>query len=374
MEAVGTLAGGIAHDFNNLLQAMTGYTQILLKDNGPDNPGHSKLVGLQKANERAAQLVQQLLLFSRKVETERQPVDLNYEIEQIRLILERTIPKMVELEISLESELWAIDADPVQIEQILLNLANNAVDAMPDGGKLSIETKNIESDDNFILKHVGATARNYVLLKFSDTGHGLDKETIEHIFEPFYTTKDIGKGTGLGLASAYGIVKSHGGYIDCQSTVGQGTTFMIFIPGLEKSIMVKPDETDSRRPKEGMETILLVDDEEEIRNTASEIILEYGYTVLKASSGEMAFEIYIDKTKDIDIVIMDIGMPGMGGYKCLQKILKYDPSAKVIIVSGYSLDGQLKKALQAGAVGYLGKPYKMTDLLKQVRSVLDQGD
>ncbi len=229
MEAIGTLAGGIAHDFNNILQAITGYTQLLLWGKSGDDSGRHELMQIQKAGERATQLVRQLLTFSRKVEGERRPLNLNQEVLEVEKVVRRTIPKMIAIELHLGSRLWGIHADPVQIEQILLNLVSNAADAMPEEGTLVIETRNATLDDEYCRDHLGAIPGNYVLLSASDTGHGMDRETLQHIFEPFFTTKEIGKGTGLGLASVYGIVKSHGGYIQCSSEVGKGSTFEIYL-------------------------------------------------------------------------------------------------------------------------------------------------
>ena len=372
MEAVGTLAGGIAHDFNNLLQAINGYTQLLILEQNEKNKDYEKLEQIQKAGERAAQLVRQLLLFSRKVETEHQPIDLNNEIDQARQILERTIPKMVEIKIRPESRLWSINADPVQIEQILLNLGKNASDAMPDGGNLVIETENVVLNEEFADNNLGARPGRYVLLTVSDTGLGMDKETVEHIFEPFFSTKEIGKGTGLGLASVYGIVKSHGGYINCYSEVGQGTTFKIYFPAVEQTKAVEGGNRTCGPPEGGTETILLVDDEGSIRDFASQALEKYGYSVLVTSSGEEALERFAVMSKEIDLTILDIGMPGMGGRKCFQEITRIDPSAQVLIASGYSITGQVKDTLDAGAAGYVGKPYQLHDLLKKIREILEK--
>lgn len=368
MEAIGTLAGGVAHDFNNLLQAIGGYSEILLYEREEDNPDFKKLEAIKKACERAAQLVQQLLLFSRKAETEKKPLDLNHVIDQTHKILERTIPKMIDIELCLDDSLLKINADPVQLEQILLNLATNASDAMPDGGSLSITSENRVLEDN---NPLGAKAGPYVLLTVADTGCGMADDVVEHIFEPFFTTKEIGKGTGLGLASVYGIVEEHGGHITCNSESGRGTTFRIYFPGIANADCVE-GISDIDTPKEGAETILIIDDEESIRALASEAMERFGYTVTTASSGEEAVEIYSEKHNIIDLVILDIGMPGMGGYKCLQEIIRIEPHAKVIIASGYSGDGAIKKFLETGASAYVGKPYRMTSMLSKVRAVLNE--
>ena len=371
MEAVGTLAGGIAHDFNNLLQVINGYAQILLMDVGDDDPAHGGLEEITAAGARAAELVRQLLLFSRKVETQRKIVDLNTEVEKARKILERTIPKMIDITGHYGSRLWPVMADPVQIEQVLLNFGTNAVDALPDGGKLIIETENFIMDEEFCQGHAGATPGNYVLLTVSDTGLGMDKVTVEHIFEPFFTTKEIGKGTGLGLASVYGIVKSHGGYITCDSESGQGTTFKIYLPVADEMEKTEDREEAAEFAQGGHETILVVDDDRAVRNMATTMLSRVGYTVVTASTGEEALDIYTSQGNGINLVVLDIGMPGMGGHKCLRELLKISPAAKVVIASGYSANGPLKETLAAGAAGFVPKPYESKDLLKSVRMVLD---
>jgi two-component system, cell cycle sensor histidine kinase and response regulator CckA len=371
MEAVGTLAGGVAHDFNNLLQAINGYTQLLLMEKEEKDTEYNSLKAIQDAGLRASDLVRQLLLFSRKADSTKTAIELQHEVEQARRMLERTIPKMVKIQTFIGPQLWSIMADPIQVEQMLLNLGANAADAMPDGGKLIFEIENKTLYEDYASRHMGAQPGKYVLLSVSDTGQGMDKETREKIFEPFFTTKEFGKGTGLGLASVYGIVKSHGGYITCYSEVGQGTTFKIYFPAIEEP---EVEETRGVEPKpipQGTETILLVDDEEAIRGFAQQALMCFGYKILAASSGEEALELYSAKPNEIDLVVMDLGMPGMGGHKCLQELLRINPAVKVVISSGYSINGQVKKSMDAGAKGYVGKPYQLTDLLNTVRSVLD---
>ena len=371
MEAIGTLAGGIAHDFNNLLQAINGYTQLLLMEKTEDDSEYKSLSEIYKSSNRASELVRQLLLFSRKGAAVRKPLELNHEVEDARKILERTIPKMVNIEVHTGGRLWSIMADPVQIEQILLNLGTNAADAMSEGGRLVIETENITIDNDYCQNHLGAQPGNYVLLTVTDTGEGIDDETKEKVFEPFFTTKEFGKGTGLGLASVYGIVKSHGGYIMCYSEVGMGTTFKIYLPAMDEPKSEPEKRISDERPKGGSETILLVDDESSIRDFASQVLLKFGYTPLTATSGEEALEIYVTRRNDIDLVVIDLGMPGMGGHKCVQQLLKINADIKVIIASGYSISGQVKDTLEAGAKGFVGKPYQIHELLGKVRDVLD---
>ncbi|MFH1135231.1 MAG: PAS domain S-box protein [Pseudomonadota bacterium] len=371
MEALGTLAGGIAHDFNNLLQAINGYTQVILLGKKETNPDFYNLKAILKAGNRAANLVRQMLLFSRKVEADRRPVDLNEEIEQARRILERAIPKMVDIEVRSGSRLWAVMADPVQFEQVLLNLAGNASDAMPDGGRLIIESRNVVIDENYAQEIFGVTPGKYVLVEVVDTGCGMDRELLEHIFEPFFTTKEIGKGTGLGLASVYGIVKSHAGFINCYSEVGRGTTFKIYLPALETDAAPAPVAAFEQAPRGGTETILLVDDEETVRDFVRQLLRKFGYTPIPADSGEAALEIYRRDPAKFDLVILDIGMPGMGGHKCLQELLRINPAVKVIVASGYTINGRVKETVDAGAVGFVGKPYEVVDFLDKIRAVLE---
>ena len=371
MEAIGNLAGGIAHDFNNLLQAINGYTQLLLMDKTEKDLEHQKLTAIQKAGNRASALISQLLLFSRKADLDRRPLALNLETENALKLLERTLPKMVSIEFRSEADLWTILADPVQVEQILLNLGNNASDAMPGGGRLIIETENVVLDQNFADRNLGAQPGQYVLLTISDTGHGMDQATQRQIFEPFFTTKESGKGTGLGLASVYGIVKSHGGYISCYSAVGRGTAFQIYFPAVEPSAVADSKEVEAGPLPGGIETILLVEDEEAVADVARQALEQFGYSVVTASTGEKALELFADKGADIDLIVLDLGMPGMGGHMCLKELLKLKPDQKVVIATGYSANEEVKNSMDAGAAGYIGKPYKLSDLLYTVRDVLD---
>ena len=373
MEAVGTLAGGVAHDFNNLLQAIQGYSDLLLLEKDKDTPDYRELQEIKHAAQSASELTQQLLTFSRKVESNLRPVDLNNEVGQIHKLLKRVIPMMIETELHLADTLGTINADPAQLGQILMNLGVNARDAMPDGGKLVIETANVFLDENYCKMHLGAVPGNYVLLSISDNGEGMDKSTLEHIFEPFYTTKEIGKGTGLGLAIVYGIIKSHNGYIMCYSEQGEGTTFKVYLPVIEQEAVLK-DERDEMPQKGGTETILIVDDDERIRNLGHEVLSKVGYKVVVAQDGEGTLDLYREEMDEIDLIILDLMMPGMGGQKCLEKLLNIDPMVKVIIASGYSPKGPAKDAIDGGAKGFLSKPYEIPQMLKMVREILDNSN
>ena len=372
MEAIGTLAGGIAHDFNNILQAIIGYTQIILMGKKQGDPDYEKLAAIETSAQRASELTKRLLIFGRKVESQLKPVDLNQEVVQVSKMLERTIPKMINIELLLAANLQIINADPVQIEQIMMNMGVNARDAMPDGGKLIFKTENVTLDGNFCNTHLGSSPGDYVLLKISDTGHGMDKELQEHIFEPFFTTKETGKGTGLGLAMVYGIVKSHGGYIACESEPGQGTAFIIYFPVIENETVLVASKEAATPIKGGTETILLVDDEESIRQLGEELLTSFGYTVLTASDGERALELYKKEHEQIDLIILDLSMPGIGGRKCLENLIKINTQVKVIIASGYSVNGPTKETIALGAKGFVGKPYDAKQFVTKVRNILDK--
>ncbi len=371
MEAIGTLAGGIAHDFNNLLQGILGYSDLLMLNKENKGPEYRELEQIRSAALRAAELTQQLLTFSRKVESKMRPVNLNNSVNRIHALVKRTIPKMIEIKLNTANRLRTVNADPVQVEQVLMNLIVNSKDAMPEGGILMITTKNKTLDEKFCRLHLGAIPGEYVLVSISDTGHGMNKETLEHIFEPFYTTKDKGRGTGLGLAMVYGIVKSHNGYIECKSKPGRGTSFWIYFPVINNIDEFK-DEPNSDISQGGNETILLVDDEEFIRNLGEQMLGGFGYSVLTASDGKCALEIFNQRSRDIDLIILDLIMPGMSGSRCLEELLKINPEAKVIIASGYAEDGPEMDAVTAKARGIIGKPFKMNRMLGMIRNVLDE--
>jgi two-component system cell cycle sensor histidine kinase/response regulator CckA len=371
MEAVGTLAGGIAHDFNNLLQVIHGYADLGLLDIGTDQPGHSELVEIRKAAERAADLTQGLLTFSRRAHGQPKPVDLNRELMQMATMLERTIPKMIEIELKLAGDLREVKVDPGQMHQAVMNLAVNARDAMPGGGKLTIETANVFLDEEFCKLHIGTEPGYHVLLACSDTGFGMDKSVVKNIFDPFFTTKEVGKGTGLGLSIVFGIVKSHGGTITCYSESGEGTTFKIYLPVI-KQPREHHGEARTESPTGGSETILLVDDEDSVRTLGESILRRFGYSVLTASSGHDALEIFRQHKTNISLVVLDLIMPEMGGRECLREILTIDPGAKVLIASGYGTNGQIETSVKEGARTAIRKPYETSQLLEAIRRVLDE--
>jgi two-component system, cell cycle sensor histidine kinase and response regulator CckA len=370
MEAVGTLAGGIAHDFNNNLQGIYACTEILLMGKEEDHPDFSKLKTIEKSAERAGNLTKQLLVFGRKVENKFEPVDLNHEIRQISNILERTIPKMIRIQLDLEENIRKIKADPGQLEQIMMNLGVNARDAMPDGGALTFKTEEVILDDKYCAANPIYKTGIYALLSVSDTGCGMKQEVLEHIFEPFFTTKKKGKGTGLGLSMVYGIVKNHGGNITCTSAPGIGTTFKIYFPVAEYLYENKIKNESGVLIKGNNETILLVDDEETNRELGKEILEGLGYKTITVSDGESALEYYRENKEGIDLIIMDLIMPGMGGSVCLNEILKFDREAKVIIASGFTSDKSTLDSLKYAAKDIISKPYNGKMMLKVIQSVL----
>ncbi|MGO9117042.1 MAG: PAS domain S-box protein [Desulfomonilaceae bacterium] len=373
MEAIGTLAGGIAHDFNNLLQVTMGYSEVLLSRKDKTDPEYARLQQILQAGRSGAELVQRLLTLSRKTESKQRPIDLNHHIKQVQKLLDRTIPKMIKIELHLENSLATVSADPVQIDQIIMNLAVNARDAMPEGGKLTLSTENVTMDEEYCRVHPGAKPGKYLLLAILDTGTGMDQEILEHLFEPFFTTKGAGTGTGLGLAVVYGIVKQHGGYITCDSEPGKGTMFRIYLPAIEEQEIVSDKAEEQLRLPGGTETILLVDDEDVVRHLGELILGETGYKVLTAKNGREALEMYRKEGQSISLVIMDLIMPEMGGMECLKQLLRNDPQVNVVVASGYSADASVKETIRMGAKGFVSKPFRLKELLREVRRVLDEG-
>jgi two-component system, cell cycle sensor histidine kinase and response regulator CckA len=370
LQAVGTLAGGIAHDFNNLLQVVLGYADLLLTDERFPNVFRDDLRKVYQAAQNGADLVKRLLTFSRKTRYNPMPVNLNQRIEQLQKMIKRTIPKMISIEMALAPHVAPINADPNQIDQILMNLALNSRDAMPDGGRLFIETGNTVLDEHYCRSNPEATTGPHVLLSVSDTGQGMGRETLEHIFEPFYTTKETGKGTGLGLAVVYGIVRQHAGHIKCYSEPGLGTTFKIYFPALTSC---EGSEQPGARPSPlgGSKSILLVDDEPMVSDLCARVLVKSGYEVITAANGKEALELYAKRQQDITLVILDLIMPEMGGKQCLEGLLKIDPSVKVVIASGYSADMATEDVLERGAKAFVTKPYDTRHVLKVISEVLN---
>jgi len=370
MEAVGTLAGGIAHDVNNLLQVMLGQADMLLLRGGMEEKFTRSVEAIRQSARSGADLVKRILAFSREAETEMRPVNLSDEVLRIQRLLRRTIPRMISIEMNLEDRLWMISADPSQLEQVILNLAVNAKDAMPDGGRLVFETRNETLREEYSRLQPEVKPGKYVLMTVFDTGLGIEKEILDRIFEPFFTTKQPGEGTGLGLSMAFGIVKGHGGHISCYSELGLGTTFKIYFPVAEMDLPAAVADT-IEMPAGGTETLLLVDDEESLRKLGVEMLELAGYTVLTATNGREALQVYSQRKDQIALVILDLVMPEMGGRQCLEELRRMDPSAKVLIASGYSANGPTKDALDRGAIGFINKPFDLKQILLAVRKSLD---
>ncbi len=371
MESIGTLAGGIAHDFNNLLTVILGFSELIISEKEKGDQEYEDLTKVIHAARTAGDMVQQILAFSRKTETKLRPINLNKEVGQLKKMLSRLIPKTIVVEISLDSGLPTVNADPAQIEQILMNLTVNSRDSMPNGGRLLIKTQTVMLDEKYCRLHLEASQGRHALLVVTDTGVGIDRTTMDRIFEPFYTTKKPGQGTGLGLAMVYGIVKSHGGHIICESELGSGTTFKIYLPAHQAE--GEADVTvSSQFSALGAGTILLVDDEEFVRALGQRILEKAGYTVITATNGQEAVELYKDKGNHISLVILDLIMPVMDGNQCITEILRLDPRARVLIASGYSPDGIVRETLEGGAKGFVRKPYNVKQLLKTVRDALKE--
>jgi PAS domain S-box-containing protein len=371
MEAVGTLAGGVAHDFNNILQGIRGYAQIISMSTTPNEPMRGHVDQIEAAVGRASALVQQLLTFSRRVQPQLRPMDLNQRVRQVVGLLTRTLPKMITIETSLEEGLTPVNADPNQIEQVLLNLGANAGDAMPEGGLLRLETSNQTLDQAFCQGHPDARPGDYVQLQVSDTGYGMDSVTIAHIFDPFFTTKELGKGTGLGLSMVYGIIRSHGGFVIVKSQPEQGSSFSIYLPAAIAEVETEAPASKEEMTPGGGESLLLVDDDIDILNSTREVLEHFGYRVRTATSGEEAIAAYESRHAHFDLVLLDLGMPGMGGAKALQKLKEMDPEIRVIVCSGYSSETASQTASQGGAAAFISKPYRTNDMLAAIRSVLE---
>ena len=368
MEAVGQLSGGIAHDFNNLLGVIIGYSEILEHRLSPDDPLQKECLQIKKAGQSAASLTRQLLAFSRQQVLEPRVLDLNAIVLNVEKMLRRLIGEHIDLRTQLDPALGLVKADPSQIEQVIINLAVNARDAMAHGGKLMIETTNAELDEEYVRRHVTQPVDSYVLLTIADTGTGMDAETQAHIFEPFFTTKEIGKGTGLGLATVYGVVKQSGGHIWVYSELGQGTIFKIYLPQTGQSIRVEKPKTSLVSLQGNTETILLVEDAESVRDLTRTLLTEHGYTVLEADHPEKAVEIAKTHEGHIHLLLTDMVMPGMNGRALAEKLASMRPDMKVVYTSGYT--GFSHTALLDPDLVFLPKPFTRESLLSKLRQIL----
>ncbi|MFZ5453362.1 MAG: PAS domain S-box protein [Thermodesulfobacteriota bacterium] len=371
MEAVGRLAGGVAHDFNNLLTAIMGYSEMMMLDLRPEDPFHSYVEEITKAVNRGASLTNQLLAFSRKQILQPRVINLNDVVKDMDKMLQRLIGEDIELVTFIDQELGLVKADPGQIEQIIMNLVVNARDAMPRGGKLTIETANVYLDQAYVQGRADATPGPHVMLAVSDNGTGMDAETLSHIFEPFFTTKESGKGTGLGLATVYGVIKQSGGNIWVYSEPGQGTTFKVYLPRVEESLeMVKP-KTAPVISLEGKETILLVEDDVGLRELISKALRQYGFKVLEAAQGGEALLLCEREEAPIHLMLTDVVMPQMSGGALAQRLKLLHPEMQVLFMSGYTEDAIVHHGVLNSDVNFIPKPFRMLALVQKVREVLD---
>jgi two-component system, cell cycle sensor histidine kinase and response regulator CckA len=371
MEAVGRLAGGVAHDFNNLLTVITGYSERLLMGLADDDPLRKGAEAIKRSADRAASLTQQLLAFSRRQILAPKVLDLNTVVANMNKLLQRLIGEDVQLVTRPAGDLGRIKADPNQIEQVIMNLAVNSRDAMPQGGTLTIATSNVLLDKNDVARHLGLQPGAYVVLSVTDTGCGMDQETQSHLFEPFFTTKEQGKGTGLGLSTTYGIVKQSGGYIWVESDVGRGSTFRIFLPRIDEVTEVPSLAAEARSAPHGSETILLVEDEEAVRHLLRDILVRYGYTVLEAENGRSAIERCRTFDGPIHLVVTDMVMPLMSGWEVADAVSALRPKARIIYMSGYIEHVVVEQRVLESGVAFLGKPFTPETLGRKVREVLD---
>ncbi|MGQ9499604.1 MAG: ATP-binding protein [Dissulfurimicrobium sp.] len=372
METVGTLAGGVAHDFNNILTAIIGYGQVALMKMSKDDPNRKYIENILEASDRAADLTQKLLTFSRKSISDKKPIELNVAIRDMQKLLKRVISEDIELNIVCSDEELTVLADRNQIDQVLMNLAVNAKDAMPNGGTFTIRTEKTTIEDGFVKTYGYGRPGQYALITVSDTGIGMDKKTIEHIFEPFFTTKEVGKGTGLGLSVVYGIIKQHNGYINVYSEPGLGTTFKIYLP-------IVQSETDKKTPQKdednasylnGKETILLAEDNEQVREFIKIVLTEAGYNVIEAIDGDDAVKKFMDNRGNIQMLLFDLIMPKKTGNYAYDEINKLEPGIKVIFITGYSPELTDRNISLRDMVPVIYKPISPKKLLKEIRRVL----
>jgi two-component system cell cycle sensor histidine kinase/response regulator CckA len=373
LEGVGQLAGGIAHDFNNLLTVIGGYTDLVLNEAKLDDPTREKIDEVRKAAERASSLTRQLLAFSRKQVLKPQVLEPNTLLERVGKMLRRLIGEDIELVTFLGTDVGRINADPSQIEQVVINLVVNARDAMPDGGKITVKTANVELDDAYSDMHIAVTPGPYVMIAITDTGCGMDPETRKHIFEPFFTTKEVGRGTGLGLSTIYGIVKQSGGNIWVYSELGKGTTFKIYLP---RVMTERTNETFKEKPEatfdQSNETILLVEDEEMVRKLAHDILQTGGFRVLVANGGEEALEACKTHKGVINLMLTDVVMPGMNGTKVAQSARSYRPDMQVLFMSGYTDDAIIHHGVLDPRSDFIEKPFTAHALISKVRETLNK--
>jgi signal transduction histidine kinase/CheY-like chemotaxis protein len=370
MEAIGQLAGGVAHDFNNIITAVSGYAHLLFMKMDADDPLRHFAEQIIASSERAANLTQSLLAFSRKQVIHPKPVNVNSVINRVEKLLRRLIGEDITLKTDLSEREIFVLADSGQFEQIMINLATNARDAMPDGGELTISTGHEEIDDGFVKTRGFGSPGKYVRVSVSDTGIGMEDKVREKIFEPFFTTKDVGKGTGLGLAIVYGIVSQQNGFIDVSSGIGKGATFNIYMPAIKEQTEENLPQRNTL-PLAGAETVLIVEDDEDLRKFDVSFLEQCGYRVLTAADGEAALEKFARHKDKIDIVIVDVVLPGINGKEVHDRIMEMRPGTKVLFTSGYTADVIEKKGLAVDKYNFIEKPRSPLELLKKMRDVLN---
>ena len=371
MEAVGQLAGGLAHDFNNIISVITGYCEFLRKDLGPDDPKTADVKEIQTAAESAASLTRQLLAFSRKQVLQPKIVNVNDRVTQLEQMLRRLLGARIEIRTKLDPDLHLVKADPGQLDQVVMNLAVNARDAMPDGGVLTLETENVVLDDEHSRTHAGVRSGPHVALCIRDTGMGMDAETRAKIFEPFFSTKAPGLGTGLGLSMVYGIVRQSGGHIWVYSEPAMGTVFKIYFPATEESSLPPAEPVIAVEEMHGTETVLVVDDSDALRPVVMRILRYYGYSVLEARSGEEAARIAEDASVPVHLLLTDIMMPGMSGPALARQLVRWHPTLRVLFMSGYAENAMVHEGLQQLNAGFIEKPFSPETLAREVRRALD---
>jgi signal transduction histidine kinase/CheY-like chemotaxis protein len=372
MEAVGQLAGGVAHNFNNMLTAIMGYAGLALETLGSDHPAEDDLLGIQATARRAAELTQQLLAFTRRQVVQPRVLNLNDLVSSVSMMLRQLIVQSIELDILPDPNLYQVKADPSQIEQVLVNLVINAQDAMLHGGRLSVKTSNVTFDQPHNGSYTEVQPGHYVLLVVSDTGIGISDDIRAHIFEPFFTTKDVGQGTGLGLATCFGIVKQNQGYIDVSSIPGRGTTFSVFLPRHNGPKNSEPETEMNQTLPAGSETVILVEDEEAVRDLAVRTLRGLGYTVIEAANGlEALTAVEQQAEQTYQLLVTDLVMPHMGGDELAKRLRSRYPSLKILFMSGYSDDGLVSKTIQEHRAVFLQKPFATAELVRKIRVALD---
>ncbi|HZR22914.1 MAG TPA: PAS domain S-box protein [Vicinamibacterales bacterium] len=372
MEAIGRLAGGIAHDFNNLLVVMGGYAELIAEDLGPDHPSRKDVTEIYSAAVSAAALTRQLLAFSRRQILQPQVLDLNHVLRRVELLLRRVIGEDVKLLLSLGTSLVRVHADPGQIEQIIMNLAVNARDAMPNGGRLTIETANVTLDSGFVDHHRGSATGPHVMLAVTDNGGGMDANTLQHLFEPFFTTKPAGCGTGLGLSTVYGIVKQSRGSIWVYSEVGKGSTFKVYFPAITNPIDASTAGPSPTRQTGGTETILVVEDQDEVRRFVVETLGRHGYRVLAAAASADALAYARDER--IDLLLTDVVLTGLSGREIAKRVTLERPDVRVLYMSGYTDDAIVHHGVLDPGLAFLQKPFSAEELLAKIRDVLESDE